>query len=64
MPVAPSAEKTAKITIEAEPDLVEAINQAIDRVLIITYVGRKNRVSLSPDKVRCVIRAHPRETGR
>lgn len=51
--------KTAKITIEAEPDLVEAIVQAIRPVLVIPDAGRNDRLALSPDKVRRRLRAGP-----
>lgn len=49
--------KTAKIVIEAEPDLVEAIIAAVEPILTITDRGRNARLKLSPDKVRRTLRA-------
>jgi len=56
----PSAAKTGKIIIEADPELLEAIILAIEPALVITHMGRNNRIKLSPDKVRRVLYAHPR----
>lgn len=55
--------QTAKITLEAEPELVEAILEAIDPVLDIADAGRNARLARQPHRVRRQIRAAPAPAG-
>lgn len=64
MTTIPSGQKTGKIVIEAELDLLEALIAAIEPVLVITYMSSNNRLHLNPDKVRRTLRAHPKGEDR
>lgn len=54
-----SATTTVKVTLEGQPDLVEAITKRIEQFFTVTWISKNNtRLNGSPN-VRCYLRLLP-----
>ncbi len=54
---------TAKITIEARPDVVEALTRQLREILEVSYESKDKSIQSRPDDVRRYLRVVPAEVA-
>ncbi len=54
---------TAKINIEARPDVVEALTRQLRAILEVSYESKDKSIPIRPDDVRRYLRVVPAEVA-